>query len=92
MRIRCPWCGERPSEEFTYLGDATVVRPDGLADSPAGEWVDYVYFRDNPAGAHSEYWQHSAGCRSWLIVQRDTTTHEISTVTLAQAKARDRDA
>ena len=27
MLIKCPYCGERPSEEFTYLGDASVKRP-----------------------------------------------------------------
>ena len=24
MRIKCPYCGERALEEFTYRGDATV--------------------------------------------------------------------
>ena len=28
MRIPCPYCGPRGNEEFTYLGDATVRRPD----------------------------------------------------------------
>ncbi len=28
MRIKCPYCGERALEEFTYRGDATVTRPD----------------------------------------------------------------
>ena len=27
MRIKCPYCGERALEEFTYRGDATVTRP-----------------------------------------------------------------
>jgi len=33
--------------------------------------------RPNPAGAHRELWHHSFGCRSWLIVTRDTRTHEV---------------
>jgi sarcosine oxidase subunit delta len=24
-----------------------------------------------------EYWHHGGGCRSWLVVERDTATHEI---------------
>ena len=35
---------------------------------------DYVYLRDNPAGAHRELWYHGAGCRAWLVVTRDTRT------------------
>src|SRR5665648_1267773 len=50
MRIKCPYCGERALEEFTYSGDATVTRPGSLDASATDAWVDYVYFRDNPAG------------------------------------------
>ena len=28
MRIPCPFCGDRELDEFTYLGDASVQRPD----------------------------------------------------------------
>ena len=24
-----------------------------------------------------EYWHHGGGCRAWLVVDRDTLTHEI---------------
>ena len=40
-------------------------------------WIDYVYMRDNPCGPHDELWLHSAGCRSWFKVRRDTATHDI---------------
>ena len=77
MRSPCPYCGPRDAQEFAYLGDATVERPDpAAADAPA-RFHDYVYLRENPAGPHSELWRHSAGCRQWLAVRRDTTTHEI---------------
>ena len=76
MRIPCPHCGQRDLQEFTYLGDATPRRPDGLAGSSAA-MHDYVYLRDNPAGPHRELWHHAAGCRAWLIVTRDTRTHAI---------------
>ncbi len=80
MRITCPWCGDRPGEEFAYYGDATVTRPAG--DDPAA-WMDFTYLRKNPAGPHRELWHHAAGCRSWLTVERDTTTHEILSVAFA---------
>lgn len=43
----------------------------------------YVYLRDNPAGRHQEFWYHGNGCRSWLVVTRDTISHDISDVRLA---------
>jgi methylglutamate dehydrogenase subunit B len=85
MRIACCYCGERGNEEFTYLGDATVVRPE--ADAGAPPWVDYVYLRDNPAGVHRELWQHVAGCRAWLVVTRNLRTHEILKVEPARGVA-----
>ncbi len=75
MLIPCPWCGPRAQVEFTYGGDGTLARPAG--DAPAAAWVDYVFVRDNPAGPHVELWHHSAGCRQWFRVQRDTRTHAI---------------
>ena len=82
MRIPCPYCGERPVDEFTVHGDATVARPENSSDP--GVWVDYVYFRDNPAGRHREYFYHHGGCRAWLVVERDTRSHEIFSVTPAR--------
>jgi heterotetrameric sarcosine oxidase delta subunit len=81
MRIPCPCCGERSSEEFSYLGDAAPRRP--AADAGIEAWHDYVYLRDNPRGPHHEYWQHVGGCRAWLVVHRDTLSHEILEVMLA---------
>jgi sarcosine oxidase subunit delta len=80
MRIPCPFCGPRDAQEFVYLGDATQRRPS--PDTPQA-MVDYVYFRDDPAGPHREYWHHVSGCRSWLIVTRDTISHQIAKVEYA---------
>jgi sarcosine oxidase subunit delta len=79
MRLVCPHCGERGNEEFSYLGAAGLLRP--APDADAGAWRTYVYARDNPAGANRELWQHVHGCRRWLVVLRDTTTHAIESVT-----------
>ena len=75
LLIPCPWCGARNQVEFTYGGDATVKRP--APDAPMEAWHAFVYIRDNPAGPHDEWWLHSAGCRQWFKVRRDTRTHEI---------------
>lgn len=75
--IRCPHCGARPKEEFTIRG-ATLERP--APDASAEAWYAYVYLRENPRGAYDEYWHHSSGCRRWLVVSRDTVTHETSGV------------
>ena len=75
LLITCPHCGPRSQIEFTYGGDASVQRP--AADAGEGAWFAYVYLRDNPKGPHDELWLHSAGCRTWLKVRRDTRTHDI---------------
>ena len=67
MRLPCPHCGTRDVQEFTYLGDANVERPDADEMSEAA-MTRYVYERDNPAGRQREYWHHSAGCRAWIVV------------------------
>jgi len=85
MLIPHPLLGLRDASEFTYLGDASLLdRPDGMADDAAAQFHDYVYLRDNPAGLHRELWFHERGDRSWLVVTRDTTTHEILGAELAR--------
>lgn len=91
MIINHPLLGPRDSQEFTYLGDATLIdRPDRQADNAAEAFHDYLYLRDNPAGEHCELWFHEQGDRSWLVVTRHTVTHEITKVELARDVARSR--
>jgi sarcosine oxidase subunit delta len=85
MRITCPYCGVRDAQEFGYLGAADPVRPEGVEATEAA-MSDYVYLRDNPAGPNRELWYHGAGCRSWLVVTRDTRTHAISAVESAKTR------
>jgi heterotetrameric sarcosine oxidase delta subunit len=82
MRIVCPICGTRDVGEFAYAGDATLVRPDP-AETDTARWCAYVYDRVNPKGPHREHWQHARGCRAWLVVTRDTSSHRIEAVELA---------
>ena len=77
LLLNCPWCGERAQIEFAYGGDATVERPSDPSADNLEAWLDYVYIRDNPRGPHTEWWHHTAGCRRWFKVRRDTLTHEV---------------
>ena len=94
MIINHPLLGPRDAAEFVYLGDAALMdRPDPEAEDAAEQFYEYGYLRDNPAGEHQELWYHEQGDRSWLVVTRDTLTHEITSVKLArnEAKKRGRD-
>jgi heterotetrameric sarcosine oxidase delta subunit len=86
MLITCPFCGPRDVSEFTYQGDANRQRPDPASTDQAA-WNAYVYDRVDTAGEHREYWQHSGGCRSHLIVVRSTLTHRIESVRFARDEA-----
>lgn len=89
MIIDHPLLGPRDASEFVYKGDAALIdRPGGAAG--LDEMHDYLHLRDNPAGEHRELWYHEAGDRSWLVVTRDTLTHEITRVELARDVARAR--
>ena len=88
MLIKCPHCGTRPVDEFTFLGDASVKRPKTNDPASMDQWFDYVYLRDNPKGRFHEYAQHSSGCRAWLVVDRDTDTHEVSGTVTAKEWAK----
>ena len=89
MIINHPLLGPRDAQEFTYLGDASLInRPDWQSDNAAQAFHDYLYLRDNPAGEHRELWFHEQGDRSWLVVTRNTVTHEILKVELARDVAK----
>ena len=85
MIINHPLLGPRDAQEFVYLGDANLMnRPDWQAENAQDLFFDYLYMRDNPAGLHRELWYHEQGDRSWLVVTRNTVTHEITSVELAR--------
>lgn len=91
MIINHPLLGARDAAEFVYLGDASLIdRPDWQDEQAAKKFHNYLYLRDNPAGLHRELWYHEQGDRSWLVVTRDTVTHDILKVELARDIARAR--
>ena len=85
MVINHPLLGPRDASEFVYLGDASLMnRPNWLDKDAEQRFYKYQYLRDNPHLEHKELWFHEQGDRSWLIVTRNTSTHEISKVELAK--------
>jgi heterotetrameric sarcosine oxidase delta subunit len=48
--------------------------PAALTDE---EWGRYLFVRANPKGVFDERWVHTAGCRRWFDLRRDTITHEM---------------
>jgi sarcosine oxidase, subunit delta len=80
LLITCPWCGPRNDTEFSYGGEAGIVRPKDPSALSDREWADYLFMRVNRRGINLEQWCHSAGCRQWFNVARDTITNQMSTV------------
>ena len=75
--INCPHCGPREESEFACGGEAHIARPLAENSISDAEFADYLFLRDNPKGLFLERWRHSAGCRRWFNIARDTVSHEI---------------
>ena len=50
LHIKCPHCGLRSQNEFSYGGDGTVKRPDLNKEVSDKEWDTFVYLRKIPIG------------------------------------------
>ena len=76
MRIPCPLCGSRDRREFYYYGSEDYLkRP---SDQGSIDDLDnHLFLRDNPAGVTRDVWYHEAGCGAWMVVTRNTISHEI---------------
>lgn len=86
MKIACPYCGDRDIREFYYRGAALIDRPDPNAS--AEDWDAFLHLRDNPAGETRELWHHRGGCGAWVVVQRDTRSHLVTSSWTARDVAR----
>ena len=78
LLINCPWCGRRDESEFSYGGEADIVRPADPAALSDAEWADYLFMRKNSRGRQREQWVHAHGCRRWFVVTRDTVSYRIA--------------
>ena len=77
LLIRCPYCGERDETEFNCGGEAHIDRPPAGKEITDAKFADYLFMRDNAKGVFLERWIHTAGCRRWFNMARDTVSHEI---------------
>ena len=85
MRRPCPLCGTRDRREFYYYGSEDYLnRP---TDQGSIDDLDnHLFLRDNPAGVTRDVWYHETGCSSWLIVTRNTISHEVLGSELVSAR------
>ena len=74
LHIPCPYCGPRDETEFHYGGESHIAYPDTATVNDA-DWAHFVFYRANPKGWLAERWVHSAGCRRWFNVWRNTANH-----------------
>lgn len=79
LMVPCPNCGRRPFTEFVCGGE---LPEHGTAEPEAGSdplEADFqrVWQRRNVAGPQVERWFHTAGCRRWVTLTRNTLTNEI---------------
>ena len=80
FEIECPFCGKRDQSEFSYGGEAHISRPANGHDLSDGEWAQWVFMRSNTMGLCAERWIHTAGCRRFFNVLRNTATDQILAV------------
>lgn len=78
LLIKCPWCGYRDQTEFSYGGEAHIIRPANSEEMTDAEWADYLFMRKNTKGKYREQWCHTAGCRKWFNAERDTVSYKFS--------------
>ncbi len=52
IRIKCPYCGERDHSEFSYGGEAHIIRL--VLDASESEWTEAIFFRENIRGIQKE--------------------------------------
>jgi sarcosine oxidase subunit delta len=74
LLINCPYCGPRSELEFSYAGQAHVVRPADPSSVDADAWAEFLYLRANTRGVHAERWRHTHGCARFFNALRDTTS------------------
>ena len=85
LLIECPFCGPRDETEFSCGGEAHIARPLAENKISDADFADYLFMRDNPKGLFLERWRHSAGCRRWFNMARDTVSHDVVEVYLMGA-------
>ncbi|WBU56053.1 sarcosine oxidase subunit delta [Paracoccus sediminicola] len=80
LLIHCPYCEEiLPEAEFTYAGQAHVVRPELPSAQSDEDWEAFLFIRENRRGPHDERWRHFHGCGRFFNAVRDTVSDRFLT-------------
>ena len=75
LLIHCPYCDETlPEAEFTYAGQAHVVRVADPSSQTDQEWEEFLFIRENVKGDHFERWRHAHGCGRFFNAVRNTVS------------------
>jgi len=78
LKVICPNCGPRYSTEFWFGGEVPPpAAPDAPNADPLQADFERVWLRINRSGVQGERWFHHAGCRRWLVAERDTRTNDV---------------
>ncbi|BBU57701.1 MULTISPECIES: sarcosine oxidase subunit delta [Mameliella] len=86
LLIHCPYCEETlPEAEFTYAGQAHVIRPENPSGQTDDQWEEFLFIRANPKGPHYERWRHFHGCGRFFNAVRDTVSDKFLTTYKAGA-------
>ena len=76
LLVTCPYCGERPEEEFSNGREAHIARPTNSEEMTDEEWARYTFIHNNNKGWMRERWMHAGGCRRWFNAIRHNVTSE----------------
>ena len=61
LHIKCPHCGLRSQNEFSYGGDASVKRPELNKEISNKDWDNFVYnrkkFKRQTSGSYGNIYQ-----------------------------------
>jgi sarcosine oxidase subunit delta len=79
LLIACPLCGPRAGAEFTFERPVESILP---LTACTEEATERLFTRDNPRGPSAELWRHAYGCRAWIVLTRNTSTHDITDIRL----------
>ena len=86
LMLTCPYCGIAADETDLTPGGAAHIQRQGPTSSE-GDFLDYLFMRENPRGVHFERWRHSYGCGKWFHAARATDTLEVFGTYSAQTAA-----
>lgn len=68
-QLVCPFCGPRDLHEFEFRKTVS-----GSSQDPP---FARVYLRVDQPDRSIEHWQHSLGCRAWLLLHRNPSSDAI---------------